>query len=256
MAAAVAPSPTLYINNLNDKIKKDELRAQLFALFSTYGRVIDIVARKGSKMKGQAFLSFADLAEATSAMRACEGMIFYDKPLHIHYAKTKSYAIRRREDPDFIPPNPVSAQSRLPNGTLTSNGLEKRNREEDEEDYRQSKREKSSGDEDGEEMELEEDEETQQPAPAVPQVQEQPSARLLCTNLPVEVTDDVLGVLFQQYQGFISTHVVQAPQPNAAGQKVKMAQVVYDSPELASVAKEALNGFTLKKGWNMTVAYI
>lgn len=81
MSSSIAPNPTLYINNLNDKINKEELRSQLFALFMTYGRVIDVVAQKGSKMKGQAFLAFADLAEATTAMRACEGMIFYDKPL-------------------------------------------------------------------------------------------------------------------------------------------------------------------------------
>lgn len=81
MSSAVSPNSTLYINNLNDKVNKEELKSQLLALFSTYGRVIDIVARKGAKMKGQAFLSFADLAEATSAMRACEGMIFYEKPM-------------------------------------------------------------------------------------------------------------------------------------------------------------------------------
>ena len=75
------PNETLYINNLNDKIKKEELCSQLLALFATYGRVIDIRAQKGAKMKGQAFLSFAELTEATSAMRACEGMLFYDKPL-------------------------------------------------------------------------------------------------------------------------------------------------------------------------------
>lgn len=33
----------------------------------------------------------------------------------------------------------------------------------------------------------------------VPSQVQQPSARLLCTNLPQEVTDDVLSVLFQQY---------------------------------------------------------
>ena len=81
MGSTVTPVPTLYINNLNDKIKKDELCSQLLALFATYGRVIDIRAQKGAKMKGQAFLSFAELTEATSAMRACEGMLFYDKPL-------------------------------------------------------------------------------------------------------------------------------------------------------------------------------
>lgn len=35
-----------------------------------------------------------------------------------------------------------------------------------------------------------------------------------------------------------------------------MAQVLYESPDLALVAKEALDGFTLKKGWKMGVAYI
>jgi hypothetical protein len=35
-----------------------------------------------------------------------------------------------------------------------------------------------------------------------------------------------------------------------------MAQVLFDTSELASAAKEALDGFTLKKGWKMSVAYI
>ena len=78
---SVPPNATLYINNLNEKITKEELRAQLFALFTTYGKVIDVVASKGAKMRGQAFLVFTDLAGATSAMRACDGMVFYDKPL-------------------------------------------------------------------------------------------------------------------------------------------------------------------------------
>jgi hypothetical protein len=75
------PNTTLYINNLNDKVNKDELRIQLYALFTTYGKVIDIVASKSQQMRGQAFLVFTDLAGATSAMRACAGMMFYDKPL-------------------------------------------------------------------------------------------------------------------------------------------------------------------------------
>lgn len=81
MDPAVQPNTTLYINNLNDKINKEELRTQLYALFATYGKVIGVVATKSPKMRGQAFLVFADLAGATSAMRACAGMTFYDKPL-------------------------------------------------------------------------------------------------------------------------------------------------------------------------------
>lgn len=79
--SSAQPNATLYVHNLNDKVKKQELRTQLYALFTTYGRVIDIVAMKGPKMRGQAFLVFADLAGATAALRACEGIVFYDKPM-------------------------------------------------------------------------------------------------------------------------------------------------------------------------------
>ncbi|OSX60126.1 hypothetical protein POSPLADRAFT_1147840 [Postia placenta MAD-698-R-SB12] len=254
--SSTQPNATLYVHNLNDKVNKEELRIQLYALFTTYGRVVDIVAMKGPKMRGQAFLVFADLAGATAAMRACEGIVFYDKPMRIEYAKTKSYATLQREDPNFVPPSPAS--------TRPVNGSEKRPRDEKiEVDGRQAKRERPDDDDDDEEMEIEDDDEgtkqgsasTNAPG-AMPQTVQYQSARLLCTNLPQEVSDDVLSVLFQQYQGFQSTHVAPSPTPNAAGQKVKMAQVLFDSPELASVAKEALDGFTLKKGWVMTVAYI
>ncbi|EAU84742.2 U1 small nuclear ribonucleoprotein A [Coprinopsis cinerea okayama7 len=144
------PNPTLYINNLNEKITKEELKTQLYALFTTYGRIIDIVASKGPKMRGQAFLVFADLAGATTAMRACEGMLFYDKPMRITYAKTKSYATLSREDPNFVPPNAANASSLIQNG--------KRTRDEDKSDERQAKREKSDESSD-EEMEIEDDDE-------------------------------------------------------------------------------------------------
>ena len=81
MAGSTTPNTTLYIKNLNDKINKEEIRSQLFGLFMTYGKVIDVVALKSKKMRGQAFLVFTDLAEATAALRACEGMVFYDKPM-------------------------------------------------------------------------------------------------------------------------------------------------------------------------------
>ncbi|KAF9263460.1 RNA-binding domain-containing protein [Marasmius fiardii PR-910] len=253
MSSSNQPNNTLYINNLNDKVNKDELRSQLLALFTTYGRVIDIVASKSTKMRGQAFLVFTDLAGATAAMRACDGMVFYDKPLRIDYAKTKSYATSRREDPNFVPPNSANAS-----GLSKQNGTadKKRSRDEDQADG-QPQRKKEKNDSDDEEMEIDDDEEdTAQNPNYVPPTIPHPTARLLCTNLPQEVTDDVLSVLFQQYQGFRTTHVSQSPVPNADGAKIKMAQVTFESAELASAAKEALNGFTLKKGWLMSVAYI
>ncbi|CAL1701059.1 unnamed protein product [Somion occarium] len=180
---------------------------------------------------------------------------------HIQYAKSRSYATFRKEDPNYVPPTSFHAKetiSRLGNGLVAVNG-QKRQVDRIDEGERESKRERTEENED-EEMEIEEDEEeVVKEVPSqntVPPAVQQPSARLLCTNLPQEVTDDVLSVLFQQYQGFQSTHVVVSPTPNAQGQKVKMAQAIFDSPELASVAKESLDGFALKKGWAMSVAYI
>jgi RNA recognition motif-containing protein len=205
-------------------------------------------------MRGQAFLVFADQAGATSAMRACEGIAFYDKPMRISYAKTKSYATLRREDPKFVPPNATDASSLVAQQP-------KRQREGGEkvDEERQLKREKPGEDE--EEMEIDEEEEgtktTSTPAPtSVPPQVQRPSTRLLCTNLPPEITDDVLSVLFQQYQGFQTTQVTWSPTTDSAGARTKVAQVFYETPELASVAKEALDGFSLKKGWKMSVAYI
>ncbi|KAG5646594.1 hypothetical protein DXG03_002898 [Asterophora parasitica] len=237
------PNATLYINNLNDKVTKEELKTQLYALFTTYGKIIDIVASKSKSMRGQAFLVFTDLAGATSAMRACEGMVFYDKPLHIDYAKTKSWATLQREDPNFVPPTAANASA------LVS---QKRQREDESaEEERNAKREKSEEDE--EEMEIDDEEDS---APTNTNPSSNPSARLLCNNLPQEVTDEVLSVLFQQYQGFQATHVTWAPTPNADGAKVKLAQVTFENSDLAAVAKTALDGFTLKKGWVMSVAFI
>ncbi|KAJ3506041.1 hypothetical protein NLJ89_g7093 [Agrocybe chaxingu] len=247
------PNTTLYVNNLNDKVNKDELKTQLYALFTTYGKVIDIVASKNTKMRGQAFLVFSDLAGATTAMRACEGVMFYDKPLHIDYAKSKSYATLQIEDPNFVPPNAANASS-----LVSQNG--KRPRDGDIPDSeRQSKRERA--DESDEEMEIDDEEEapqkTEPSAPTiVPSQVQKPTAKLLCTNLPQEVTDDVLGVLFQQYKGFQRTHVTWSPALNPAGIRVKMGQVFFESSELAITAKDALDGFTLKKGWQMSVVYI
>lgn len=107
------------------------------------------------------------------------------------------------------------------------------------------------------------------------------SSTLRCENLPAEVTDDVLGVLFQQYvigiqsssellswliliqygrnpdhcprryPGFQSTHV----SPVLAANKSKTANVRYEHVDQATTAKDALDGFKLKKGWLMKVSY-
>jgi hypothetical protein len=49
----VAGCKTLYINNLNEKVKKDVLKKTLYALFSQFGRVVEISACRGKSLRGQ-----------------------------------------------------------------------------------------------------------------------------------------------------------------------------------------------------------
>lgn len=62
--------------------------------------------------------------------------------------------------------------------------------------------------------------------------------------------------MFCRYRGFLSAAVALAPEPNTQGQKVKMAQVMFDSSEAAAIAKQALDGYTLRPGWSMAVKFI
>lgn len=37
------PNNTIYINNLNEKIKRDELKKSLYAVFVQFGQILDII---------------------------------------------------------------------------------------------------------------------------------------------------------------------------------------------------------------------
>lgn len=87
------PNNTLYINNLNEKIKSDELKQTLFQLFSQYGDILEIHSRKSFKMKGQAFIVFRDLQSATNAKHALDGAMIFGKNIRVNYSKSSSDTI-------------------------------------------------------------------------------------------------------------------------------------------------------------------
>ncbi|KAK2812374.1 hypothetical protein FQN50_001373 [Emmonsiellopsis sp. PD_5] len=76
-----APNQSLYCTNLPDKLKKPDLRLALYTLFSTYGTVLDVVAMKTAKMRGQAHVVFKDIQASTQAMRALQGFEFFGKEM-------------------------------------------------------------------------------------------------------------------------------------------------------------------------------
>lgn len=58
-----------------------ELKKSLYAIFSQFGQILDIVALKTLRMRGQAFVVFKDISSATNALRSMQGFPFYDKPM-------------------------------------------------------------------------------------------------------------------------------------------------------------------------------
>ncbi|EEB08393.1 U2 snRNP-associated protein Msl1 [Schizosaccharomyces japonicus yFS275] len=88
-------SHTLYVNNLNEKLRKEDLRTSLYLLFSTYGTVLDVVALKTPKMRGQAHIVFHDQTAAAIAKKTLTNFMFFGKEMHIEYAKSRSHALER-----------------------------------------------------------------------------------------------------------------------------------------------------------------
>lgn len=58
-----------------------ELRASLYALFITHGTILDIVTKKSSEMREQAFIVYDNVASATAALRSLQNTNFYNKPM-------------------------------------------------------------------------------------------------------------------------------------------------------------------------------
>ncbi|KAK4158482.1 hypothetical protein C8A00DRAFT_39200 [Chaetomidium leptoderma] len=109
--ASVPPNQTLYVANLpSAKIQKEDLRTALYMLFSTYGAVLDVVALKTMKMRGQAHIVYKDIQTATQAMRSLDGLDFFGRPMSISYAKSKSNMIAKLDGTFKIPAAATAAR--------------------------------------------------------------------------------------------------------------------------------------------------
>ena len=86
---------TLYINNLNEKIKVEALKEELLKMCEPHGHVLAIVARDTLRTRGQAFVVFAEESAAAEAKAALEGKELHGKAMRIAFARTKSDPIAK-----------------------------------------------------------------------------------------------------------------------------------------------------------------
>jgi U2 small nuclear ribonucleoprotein B'' len=90
------PNQTLYINNLNDKVNKFELKRLLYHLLCTYGQILEIRNSKSKVLRGQAFVVFEEVRSAVNAKRDLNGMSLLGKQMRIDFARTKSHVIDKK----------------------------------------------------------------------------------------------------------------------------------------------------------------
>jgi RNA recognition motif-containing protein len=142
------------VRNLPDKLQKEDLKRNLYMLFATYGVILDIVALKTMKMRGQAHVVFRDVDSSTQAMRALQGFTFFGKDMQIAYAKTKSDTVakldgtykmpepEREHEPEQAPAQPAgfgaAPEKAVPVNVQDAAKGQKRGREEEEEEEENS----------------------------------------------------------------------------------------------------------------------
>lgn len=92
MTFPIAPSQTLFVRNLSDKVPIEDLKRNLYYLFSSVAPVVEIHARKG-KSRGQAWVSFPNVEFAEIVMKQFNNFLFLGKELQIEYAKHESKSL-------------------------------------------------------------------------------------------------------------------------------------------------------------------
>ena len=235
--ADVAPRETIYVNNINEKVSKDELKKSLYAVFTQFGPILDIVAIKTHKMRGQAFVVFRDVTSATQAVRQMQGFPFYDKEMKLSYAKTKSDASSKL-DGTYQPKDKVerAAKRKADREALKETGGVK---------PKAAKAAAPAG-------------ESAAAAPVAPKAPDipapssvsqpnMPNAILFVENLPEAVNEMMLSMLFQQFPGFKEVRLV----PGKSG----IAFVEFESEMQSGVAMSGLQNFKITPTNLMKITY-
>ncbi|GFG30614.1 hypothetical protein Cfor_05177 [Coptotermes formosanus] len=213
-----------------------KLKKSLYAIFSQFGEILDIVALKTLKMRGQAFVIFKEIASATNALRSMQGFPFYDKPMRIQYAKCDSDVIAKMKGTFSERPKKVKRVAAVEEATADTKKAKRKAAKE------QARQLNAGG-----------------TTPVVQQVthgtphvstavpEQPPNQILFLTNLPDETNEMMLSMLFNQFPGFKEVRLV----PN----RHDIAFVEFENELQSGAAKDALQGFKITPTHAMKISF-
>ncbi|XP_069500556.1 U1 small nuclear ribonucleoprotein A [Ambystoma mexicanum] len=269
------PNHTIYINNLNEKIKKDELKKSLYAIFSQFGQILDILVSRSLKMRGQAFVIFKEVSSSTNALRSMQGFPFYDKPMRIQYSKLDSDIIakmkgtfvervkKERKKPKAPEPPPVKKAAPMVQAVVGQMAGMQPGMQQGMQQMSQASRM----------MHMQGQGAYMHPSgmmggmgpggmgpggmgpsqmmpgqmPLMQPLENPPNHILFLTNLPEETNELMLSMLFNQFPGFKEVRLVPG--------RHDIAFVEFDNDVQAGAARDALQGFKITQTNAMKISF-
>jgi RNA recognition motif. (a.k.a. RRM, RBD, or RNP domain) len=242
------PNATLYIKNIDWKVKKHLLRRALYTLFSRHGKVLEIIAVRKDGLRGQAFVVMDTVVAATAALQKEQGFTFFGKDLVIEYAKSKSDRIAKR-DGEYVP--------KAKRQKMMMKGEQAVVDEEDEED-KEEKAEEDAAEGDAAAavaatgVAVVVDDEataanttTTAESSLAASASAAPSRMLLAQHLPIGCNEMMLAVLFSRYNGYVEARM---PRPG-------LAFIEFMDEPKATSALQALQGFQLTPTETLQLGY-
>ncbi|EFP01907.1 CRE-RNP-3 protein [Caenorhabditis remanei] len=219
--ADINPNHTVYVNNLNEKIKRDELKRSLHMIFTQFGEIIQLMSFRKEKMRGQAHVVFKEISSASNALRALQGFPFYGKPMRIQYA---------REDSDVIARAKGTFVEKRATKSVTRSAAKKPY------DKPTGKEHKKGGD-----AEKVNTETTETEGPG------QPNNILFCSNIPDETDPEQIQTIFGQFPGLREVRWM----PNTKD----FAFIEYESEDHSESARQALDNFRITPNHQIKVKF-
>lgn len=91
------PHPTLYLQNLNERVRPEHVKQALQEWCQPFGQVVNIVAKKRLALRGQAWIQFDSTDSALRALDHLQGRRLFGKSIVARFARWKSDAVSQAE---------------------------------------------------------------------------------------------------------------------------------------------------------------
>ncbi|PLW32928.1 hypothetical protein PCASD_12469 [Puccinia coronata f. sp. avenae] len=225
---------TVYLNNLNEKVKLPALKQTLKNLLKNFGPVLDVVAHRSVRMRGQAFVAFADREVAAKAVKEVKGFPLYGKPIEITFARTPADCIVKRKTPDEFEAHKAERLSKKKR-SRRENPLRKKAAAIKEAARKAAEAASSGGGAAAPNATTLLPSTSNRKVVQMPDEYQPPNKILFIQNLPENAGKDALEVLFKQYPNLVEVRTIPG--------RSNIAFVEYVDAASSGVAKDALHNY-------------